>query len=936
MDRLATAKKSLQDLETNNVIAPAWRNKNNIIKGLVDTVLGVTVGAFALLSTHTIYAARKGSSVVAMFYSLQGVIDTVQIFALIVSSVVSSSNKGNIQEEWKQVLLGVIPNVLALNFGSTVIQSLLFLGLLVGIIALFLCYFWSATNNLRLFDVQEGFLSTTSGKSGWGLILASFLLSMLYLPLSTIVTHALIWSDDFWVVPNPYVNATSNPPIVPPLGPSNEFYDPLDFCYTTTMKRNEFNYAPIIVIVSSLAFFFLTIWFPLRLHKLIKQAVPVTDRFTELGVLRSNSDRDRKYQRLLQRDRHPIAFLYLDFRRGWGTYRSFYLYAKLSALIIIAVVSSENCLFRNLSRTGVSIAREAILTAAMLAFFLIQCVRAPFIDPVNNASEWTSRLNYLLTSLVGLGVSINLPGRDILNGPVLYMYHEASGLQLDLSSSSPHVKRRIWQETISTIFLTTPDCKIPEDQLMSYFEARNAEYPPYLLDFKGSPAERHVENLKILREVGPRIYADGLELFEDDSNSRCFQERIQQEFVGPDMHWIGPEGRSGSVNSRFGTAWWIPFPPTLVMRYDDGVSTVLNRAEQFRAYVNSNMDKDIQRKRYIRLALRALDGQIVDWPYEYRVPIGKHANCCCGRRYQARSVVKFKSCVFAIKRKGRLIWRDLDLGSGFDIELTYATNVKVSKDALGLNDEWDLSPTLARFLALNQSLISKRLPFIEQVIHDFRDYHLEECYERFLVATSSSVATWWYIFWDDIWRRNYDTIKNINIHKQDFDPHYPTSIAYRPLPRPALETFLAQRGLYKAEPTSREFFNAGFLNKMYFRLNEIVFHNSSRAMVFHFGEGSSELHLSAIDALAHARSSSLGTGGGTDHDDSSIRARPNYRWEGILEDPLLKDKEKEGSWGWIAKVGVWFGLTPLWRTGTISRGLALDVKLEDGKYMIIG
>lgn len=35
----------------------------------------------------TNYAAGKGSSVVAMFYSLQGIIDTIQIFALIVSSV---------------------------------------------------------------------------------------------------------------------------------------------------------------------------------------------------------------------------------------------------------------------------------------------------------------------------------------------------------------------------------------------------------------------------------------------------------------------------------------------------------------------------------------------------------------------------------------------------------------------------------------------------------------------------------------------------------------------------------------------------------------------------------------------------------------------------------------------------------------------------------
>lgn len=57
----------------------------------------------------------------------------------------------------------------------------------------------------------------------------------------------------------------------------------------------------------------------------------------------------------------------------------------------------------------------------MLVFFLLQCFFTPFVDPVNNASEWMSRLNYLLTSLVGLGVACNIPGQDILDGPVLYM-----------------------------------------------------------------------------------------------------------------------------------------------------------------------------------------------------------------------------------------------------------------------------------------------------------------------------------------------------------------------------------------------------------------------------------------------------------------------------------------------------------------------------------
>ena len=53
-----------------------------------------------------------------------------------------------------------------------------------------------------------------------------------------------------------------------------------------------------------------TIWFPIRLRKIIRQALPSVDKYTELGSLRSKSEMDREYQRLLDRDKQPLAFLY--------------------------------------------------------------------------------------------------------------------------------------------------------------------------------------------------------------------------------------------------------------------------------------------------------------------------------------------------------------------------------------------------------------------------------------------------------------------------------------------------------------------------------------------------------------------------------------------------------------------------------------------------
>lgn len=48
------------------------------------------------------------------------------------------------------------------------------------------------------------------------------------------------------------------------------------------------------------------------------------------------------------------------------------------------------------------------------------------MDPVNNASEFTSRINYVATSALSLGVALDIPGQSLLTGPLLYGYASAS------------------------------------------------------------------------------------------------------------------------------------------------------------------------------------------------------------------------------------------------------------------------------------------------------------------------------------------------------------------------------------------------------------------------------------------------------------------------------------------------------------------------------
>ncbi len=93
---------------------------------------------------------------------------------------------------------------------------------------------------------------------------------------------------------------------------------------------------------------------------------------------------------------------------------------KLTTLLIIAVIDPNNCFFRSFSRTRITIVRQVLLLVVTMVFFALQWIFSPFLDPVNNASEWVSRLNYVLTSLVALLVALDVPGKDFIGGPILY------------------------------------------------------------------------------------------------------------------------------------------------------------------------------------------------------------------------------------------------------------------------------------------------------------------------------------------------------------------------------------------------------------------------------------------------------------------------------------------------------------------------------------
>lgn len=97
-----------------------------------------------------------------------------------------------------------------------------------------------------------------------------------------------------------------------------------------------------------------------------------------------------------------------------------YIAAKLSLLLIVALANPSNCILRTVPERTVLAIRQSLLIILTAGFLILQTLAGPFIDPVSNASEWTSRAGYLATSILGVGNIFGGEAKSILQGPVLY------------------------------------------------------------------------------------------------------------------------------------------------------------------------------------------------------------------------------------------------------------------------------------------------------------------------------------------------------------------------------------------------------------------------------------------------------------------------------------------------------------------------------------
>jgi len=357
------------------------------------------------------------------------------------------------------------------------------------------------------------------------------------------------------------------------------------------------------------------------------------------------------------------------------------------------------------------------------------------------------------------------------------------------------------------------------DEKEEEYEPKNLGFqyggsPPFLLDFENTVGERHAENKEIVEHESFASYKAMLAVAvrtDDEVMAQSFESMkyIVTKLNGLDVFWDGPcinlgdeasddvqdaeEIGNGSA-TKFGKMYIVPYPFCAVFLSDDcdsatalfSVSPVIagkivdaeKGIERLNQLVARNEDPEIQRRKEVRLKLRALRGSMCHWP------IQKHKSKTISRQvaYQddegntkhrtetkmVQVLFSFNDGTFCIGRDSTTaMWRDVDVTRGFVSNLHYrdgtgshtdaawgtTTNwnnepITVYGDDFGLNDQFEETDRFQHFMRQNyhdDMHEPKKAAVIAQFAR-YSDFYRNTFMKRERVL---SYAFWYYVYNND-------------------------------------------------------------------------------------------------------------------------------------------------------------------------------------------
>ncbi|KAJ2773745.1 hypothetical protein IWQ57_001152, partial [Coemansia nantahalensis] len=386
-----------------------------------------------------------------------------------------------------------------------------------------------------------------------------------------------------------------------------------------------------------------------------------------------------QYRRALDASTDDFRFLYAAHYPGHAGDPARWLLWKLAVVAAAVVLAKDNCWARGRSRDAMDAARNVVLLLVALLLLRSHNSHRPFFDPTANLAALAQRLALLAAvafafplflladplSQAHRGLCVTLAVVNLLvllamlwlMGSALPSVHVAvrgpsapltlsPGILVATSAYDPRLRRllieRVWQDTWSAILLASRDFRLLPNHRVAF--CRTEVHPPYMVNYIGFAAERHLENLHLYDAIGRDAYCRAVQLERHNTQRIALIDEVVRTYTGPDGYFNPFEtgedpdrvaARFGvaqrEVQSWFGKVYALHFPFTVCIVYDDLPGRIVPLVEEadLRTFLQQNADPQTTERRALRRKLRALHGQHVTLTYiEHAGPGGAHLRYC--------------------------------------------------------------------------------------------------------------------------------------------------------------------------------------------------------------------------------------------------------------------------------------------------------------------
>jgi hypothetical protein len=602
---------------------------------------------------------------------------------------------------------------------------------------------------------------------------------------------------------------------------------------------------------------------PYMFYVVIQRNKPKERFYDEEGELRKGAVAytDADYRADLIKDKSPYKSLYESYERKWAFYKVIGMVMKvvlvLPATLLVASnsiggrITPEDPEFDSGDR-GLLLA-QSILTFIVLGIYAgLAWSSRPFLRNSDDALDGLSRFTCLVTAFFGIltfasgnntafGVILNILV-TISSAAMLFLVVNSfpsvrrrlkafrGEVELSPAHGDPSTpllfsnelnlereeKLRVWHEFWDVLFSQDPDLRLPHDEKARAepgkyvpvpVEFHYGENPPYLLNFRGTVMERHLENKEIASFESVESYETALAyacaMHEEPRYDRLKNvvQTVVRSLVGMDVYWPGmveakPEGKAGQQKERrlkaassptgFGKLYCIPFPFVCVLTFDDSEEYAVFAMAPIVSGVRRDMDKsvgelcelvelnfraEVLEKKKIRLSLRCLSGEMVEFFHQEwrnftkRREAGRDANGNVRyETYTVRCLLTFRRGVFSVAQDPRrTVWTDpeskqeLNVGRGFNCTITYHDgegqdeegewhrnqSTTIGHDKLGINNTFTMTPDLQRLLGPHQAIIERHWAPMLQLHERYRNFYFSEFARK---EATLSYGFWYYVY----------------------------------------------------------------------------------------------------------------------------------------------------------------------------------------------